>query len=319
MSGNTYAGNAQHLLLDAASAGFVGSLVVTAILSQGAVPEWKETAGRLVAAGGCYLLVSNLTRRFTKGVVRVAVTSASTLLLYSFLFQAIAGFQHVLVPGWMDSRLIAWETALTGSESTLLFQKITTPILTEWMMFAYVVYVPLLPLIVILCFAGGGEKGAYDFILHFALVNIICNWGFMLFPVAGPLFYDATQYTVPLHGGLFTWCGEWMRSNVHYPGGSLPSPHCADATVMIVMLYRYNRKAFAVLIVPLASIYASTVYGRFHYSWDVAAGIAAGIAALKASPALERLSERAASTLRGLLTTGQATGAAAGALQEERP
>ena len=67
-------------------------------------------------------------------------------------------------------------------------------------------------------------------------------------------------------------------------GGSLPSPHCAGTTIMLVMLYRYNRKAFYVLLPTLLSVYFATVYGRFHYAWDGIAGILVAMVMVRSTP-----------------------------------
>lgn len=309
---------AERMLLDATCVGFVGLLIIAAVSFQSLVPRWQETAAGLAVAGCLYILCALMIRRTAEGFPRVALSSASVLLLFSYLFQAIAGFQHILVSGWMDSQIISWEKGLTGTESTLLLQHITTPALTEWMMFSYVAYVPLLPAVALLCYLGGGSKGAHEYLVSFALANVICYCGFMLFPVAGPLFHDAGKYSVSLQGGMFAWCGEWMRSNVHYPGGSLPSPHCAIGTVMIVMLYRHNRRAFALLAAPLVTIYAATVYGRYHYSLDVIAGIAAAILSLKASPLLAGLFAEPARAVRDIFTIQRLPETAATRLQEEQ-
>ena len=319
MSRSSNPSSAERMLLDAICVGFVGLLVIAAVVFQGVVPRWQETASGLALAGCLYILSAHLVRRMPEGFPRLALSSASVLLLFSYLFQAIAGFQHILVSGWMDSLIISWEKGVTGTESTLLLQKITTPALTEWMMFSYVAYVPLLPAVALLCYLGGGSKGAHEYLVSFAFANVICYCGFILFPVAGPLFHNAAQYTVPLEGGIFASCGEWMRSNVHYPGGSLPSPHCAIGTVMMVMLYRHNRRAFAVLIAPLLTIYAATVYGRYHYTWDVVAGIAAATVTLKARPLLAALFARPVRQARGVFTIENLQGTATTRLQEEQP
>ncbi len=319
MSRSSNPSSAERMLLDATCVGFVGFLIVASVMFRNVVPQWQEAAAGLAVAGCLYMVSAVLVRRMPEGFWRVALSSASVLLLFSYLFQAIAGFQHILVSGWMDSRIIGWEQGLTGTESTVLIQQITTPALTEWMMFSYVAYVPLLPAVALLCYLGGGPKGAHEYLVSFALANIVCYCGFILFPVAGPLFHDAGRYTVPLQGGIFAWCGEWMRSNVHYPGGSLPSPHCAIGTVMMVMLYRHNRKAFVLLVAPLATIYAATMYGRYHYSWDVVAGIAAAILSLKASPLLAGLFTEPARADGGVFTIQRSPDPATPRLQEEQP
>lgn len=186
----------------------------------------------------------------------------------------------------MDDVLLSLERSITGTEMSVYLQRFVHPALTEWFMFSYVMYIPLLPITAIICYQSGGSKGVYDYLFHLLLVNIICNAGFILFPIASQMYYSPHQYTVPLQGGFFTWCGEWMRSNVHFPGGSLPSPHCAVGTVMLMMLYRYNRKALYITAPVLISIYAATVYGRYHYIWDCIAGIIAAVIVLKTAPVL---------------------------------
>ncbi len=152
------------------------------------------------------------------------------------------------------------------------------------MMFAYVIYLPLLPLVALVCYRSTGTKGAHDYLLNLTLANILCFCGFIVFPVAGPLVHYPEMFTVPLDGGFFTSCGEWMRSNVHYPGGCLPSVHCCAATVMVVMLCRYNRKLFWVALPIVLTVYVATVYGRYHYAWDGIAGILVAFIVLRFSP-----------------------------------
>ena len=85
---------------------------------------------------------------------------------------------------------------------------------------------------------------------------------------------------MPLRGGPFTALAEFMRSNLHFAGGSLPSPHCAAGTVMLVTLFRSHR-GWAWATAPLlVCILPATVYGRFHYLSDGLAGIAVAVLVL---------------------------------------
>ena len=147
-----------------------------------------------------------------------------------------------------------------------------------------------------------------DYLLHLALVNIVCYLGFIVFPVAGPLVFYPEKFTVPLHGGFFAWCGEWIRSNMHYPGGSLPSPHCAAWTTMLLMLYRHNRKVFYLTLPLLVTIYPATVYGRYHYLWDSLAGILVAFLVVVLCPFLVRGTSKAVEIVKQLLGNEPETG-----------
>ena len=169
-------------------------------------------------------------------------------------------------------------------------------------MFAYVGYGALLIAAGFLCHYGAGYDALHQYILHLALTFSACYIGFLLFPVAGPVFHAPATYPEPLTGGLFTYLGEWIRANQHFPGGSLPSPHCAATTVMVLMLRRHHRTAFYILLPMLLSVYAATVIGRYHYIWDGIAGIGAAVAMLAVADRLRgfvRVRQRGHATADG--------------------
>ena len=286
-----------HAAIDAVCLAFIAGLLLVCIAAPSLVPGRQAAVRGLLIAAALFGAASASARFMREGIVSTWAVTAGVTLLLSYLYQAIAPFQHVLVRGWLDGVLISWESSLTGTECTLALQNIACRYITEWMMFAYVVYVPLLPVTSLLCYRTHGAAAAREFLLALAATNTVCFSVFLFIPVAGPLFYQPGAYSVPLTGGFFTWCAGMLHASAHYPGGSLPSPHCASTTVMLVMLYRHNRKAFFVALPTLLSIYASTVYGRYHYAWDTAAGILTAIVVISACPRLARLVDGIASSL----------------------
>ena len=110
-------------------------------------------------------------------------------------------------------------------------------------------------------------------------VSFICSMAHLCWPLASPArFFGAVA--------------EWIRANVHQPGGSIPSPHCAVATVMWFMSLKYTRRGFVWLAPIILSLYASTVYGRFHYLSDMIIGVATGLLVLLGAPAIARAWDR---------------------------
>ena len=231
---------------------------------------------KFIAAGIVYSAATVFARRLPLKY-SIFLRTLTVILFISFLFGAMAPLQHIVVPGWMDGRLISMERSLTGTETTIALQRIVSSVLTEWSMFCYVIYVPFLFITAAVAYRFKGADGLYEYLFKLLCVNIICDIGFILFPVAGPLFHMPEQFTVPLKGGLFTWCGEWMRANVHYPGGNFPSPHCAAGTTMMIAMYRSDRRWFLCTAPIFITIYFSIAYGRYHYISD---GIAGGVVAL---------------------------------------
>ncbi len=272
------------LIVDAVCSAFTGLLLLATVACRDRVSDWQLLALQMATALALFTSVTWGVRRMRGSFLAVALRTSAVIVLLSFLFGAVANLQHILVRGWMDDSVLTLERAVTGVDPSVWLQRLVQPLVTETMMFAYVVYVPLLPGVALLCYRTSGANAAYDYLLRLALADMACFIGFILLPVAGPLYHQRELYTVPLDGGFFTWCGEWIRHNAQYAGGSIPSPHCACSTVMLAMLHRYDRKSFWVALPVVLILYVATVYGRYHYAADGLIGILVATAVV--SPAL---------------------------------
>ncbi len=245
-----------------------------------------------VAAGVAYILFNRFSKKATKKFWKFFLRMAAITLAYAYLFGAVDKLQLILWGHWMDSHVLAMEQSIFGVQPTLWLQQFTTPGLTEWMMFSYVVYLPMYPVLCGIIYYLRGELAMEDYFFTLGFTNILCDLGFILFPVAGPIATMGSQYTVPLKGYIWTYFGELMRSNVHYVGGTIPSPHAAAATIMWMMAYRYHRPSFYVMTPIVLSLYVSTFYGRYHYLTDAVVGIIVAFAALALAPKLMKVWDR---------------------------
>jgi membrane-associated phospholipid phosphatase len=274
--------------LDTSVTAFTLLIFILTIIFHAKVENWMNVAATFLLGAVVYYLLSSLTQRFTGPIWRIFSRSLLTAASTGFLFSEIRYVQHIFVDGWMDQHLVNFDVWLMGIESTIALQKITIPIVTEGMMFAYTAYVPFIVLVALFCYWKSGVAGAEEYMLNLMLAYIVCYIWFLIFPIAGPLFHQKELYTVPLQGGIFTWFGEWIRHNAHYPGGNFPSPHCAAGTIMLISLYRYNRKVYFVLLPIIILLYISTVYGRYHFAMDGVTGILTAFLVVKASPKFVR-------------------------------
>ena len=267
-----------------------------AILFNGRVEGWLLLVLKNVAAAAGYLFVVYLSQRASTKFLRFFLRVAAITLTYAYLFGAVDKLQLILHGRWLDEYVLDGEQYLFGVQPTLWLQHFTTPGLTEWMMFAYVIYVPMYPVLCGIIYYLRGDVAMEDYFFTLGFTNILCDIGFILFPVAGPIATIGSLYTVPLNGYVFTYLGELMRSNLHYIGGTIPSPHCAAATIMWVMAYRYHRPSFYVLTPVVLSLYASTFYARYHYVTDAVVGVAVAFLALAIVPFLikgwDRIAEK---------------------------
>jgi membrane-associated phospholipid phosphatase len=237
----------------------------------------------LVAAAfiGFYILAVSALRRPLRPWVRFVVRTASVQLAFVQVFQLANELETAFFP-WQDDRVLALEKAVFGLQPLVAIQKLYSVPLNEWMFFVYVFYLIIYPSLGAVIYFKHGEAANEDYLYLLGLVNLICGLGFVVFPVASPMNWPSIRavLTEPLKAGIFGSIAEFIRHHIHRPGGSVPSPHCAVATVMWFMSRRYTRHGFLVLSPVILSLYVSTVYGRFHYVTDVVAGIAVALLVL---------------------------------------
>jgi membrane-associated phospholipid phosphatase len=259
--------------------------VLTVVVKGGVRGQiFKNLVVGLVFLGAIYL-----DRMTSSRALKFWIRLAAAQLMFAYVFPLVTPFQLIVDRSWNDAAVLGFEQSVFGVQPTVWIQKLISPAFTEWMMFAYVMWLPLYPILCSVFYFKRGEKVMDDFIFALAVANLACALCFILFPVAGPLYWIAGQYTVPLKGYLFTAAGEFIRLHFQGIGSSLPSPHCACATVMWLSAYRHHRPTFFVISPLILSIYISSFYARYHYISDVILGIMAGATVWIAVPFLINL------------------------------
>lgn len=279
-------------LTDALILGALALFSLLALIFFPSVPGWPILILKNVVVAAVFLGAVYVTPRIQNRILRFLVRVAAITLSYAYLFGAVDKLQLIFHKEWLDYYVLDLEQYIFGVQPTLWIQKFTTPWLTEWMMFSYVIYVPLYPILCGIIYFTRGELPMEEYFFTLGLTNFFCDIGFILFPVASPMYYIKHLYTVPLDGYVFTYLGELMRKYLHFAGGSIPSPHAAAATIMWIMAYRYHRPSFYVLTPIVLSLYVSTFYGRYHYLTDAVVGIAVAFIALAIAPVIMRAWDR---------------------------
>ena len=259
------------------------------------IDGWWILILKNIAVAAAYLLFNQFSNRATKKFWKFFLRMAPVVLAYAYLFGAVDKFQLLIQGQWMDDYILDFEQWVFGVQPTLWLEDFISKPLTEWMMFSYVIYVPMYPVLCGIIYYLRGELAMEDYFFTLGFTNILCDIGFILFPVASPMYFIKHLYTVPLDGWVWTFLGECMRKYLHFAGGSIPSPHTAAATIMWVMAYRYHRPSFWILSPIILSLYISTFYGRYHYVTDAVVGIVVAFLALTVAPLLLKLWDRIAS------------------------
>jgi membrane-associated phospholipid phosphatase len=262
--------------------------LVLAVLFNKSLSNLIETLCELLIILIVSLFIIKAISFIKRKTLRSILHSSFVFLFFAYFFGLSSKFQLLIHTDWMDAKLIGIDITIFGQELSLKLESIVTPYLTEAMMFAYVFYLPLLIITAIVVYRSANQNGLAEYLFVLSLGYIFCYIGFILFPVASQMYFMPDKYSVSLEGGLFTYLSELIRNNLHFRGGSLPSPHCAAATTILWACYKYNKNIFFVILPSVILLYISTVYGRFHYSMDVIAGILTGCFAILIYPLVIR-------------------------------
>jgi len=230
--------------------------------------------------------LSVLINKFPDTILKVIAETSLILAAIGFIYKAISPLQLVFTNQWQDGVIIKKELFFFGQEINMVVQSIYHPLLSEIMMFAYVAYIPLLPIVGYLCYRSAGMNGMYDYFFILVSSYLVCYGVFVVFPIASPIFYQPEYYAYNFKAGLFTRLAELLHINQHYPGGAFPSPHCTATMVMMLLLHRYNKTIYNLTLPTMLLIFISTVYGGFHYFADSIAGILVALFVWRYAPSL---------------------------------
>ena len=209
-------------------------------------------------------------------------------LLYPFaLMLLLYEATRVVVPAlgqplW-DARLAAADRWLLGGDLQLALDR-----RLGWIYAAPLAEIFSLAYLLLYCYLVIGVLRALRGPLHRHAAFSVGLWsayavgllGYTLFPARGPYVAFAQLYLHPIDGWLFTWlCGTLVA--VGAPGYDVfPSLHVGVTAVLLGWDWRTSRRWFRAWAAPVAVLWASTIYLRYHYVVDVLAGAALAAACL---------------------------------------
>jgi membrane-associated phospholipid phosphatase len=252
-----------------------------------------------LALFGLWVAGQPTRERSVVGFFRDTYAIASVVYLYWELRYLALLFSE----GYNDALILRLEQAIFGEQLAMtLSQRFPAFWLSELMHFFYASYWFLLPAALLMLYLRGNMRGFRDLVFAEVLVYFGCYLVFIFFPVAGP------HYQFPAIGGslaegpLYRWV-HWMLEDGGSKGAAFPSSHVAVAVAVALVTWRHDRFVWAVTLPFVVGLTISTVYGRFHYGIDAAAGVLAATllvwVAGRLRGWLERESVRFAGNARG--------------------
>ena len=116
------------------------------------------------------------------------------------------------------------------------------------------------------------EKAVFIIITSFLLYYLF----FSLFPVEGPQFYFSPEQARTVDSYFFSHLVKMVQESGETQTGAFPSSHVGMSIVFLLLNYRYARKVFWIILVPVIFLWFATVYIKAHYLIDTIMGFPSG-------------------------------------------
>jgi len=173
----------------------------------------------------------------------------------------------------LDLLLINIDHAIFGVHPTVWLEKITTPLLTEYLQLCYCFYY-FLPVGLGIAIYLKKRAAIPEVVTGLTICYYLSFLGYLLVPAIGPRFSLAGSQTVALTGfGLSEVLSKGLNKLEQLYRDCFPSGHTAVTFLVLLYTKKFFPGSFTPVAVIVFSLIFSTVYLRYHYAVDVLAGI----------------------------------------------
>jgi membrane-associated phospholipid phosphatase len=286
----------QYTFVDSATQGYAAFVALLVLFFHNAtVPNWLWIFG---AHLGILLCVHGLIQWNHRAP---AVRSIDFLrhfypvLLFAWFFSETAWLNRMFFSQYMDAGVIRLEQALFGFQPSVVFmQKLPYLAVSELFYASYFCYYVMIGGVGIALYLRD-RRQFFHYVSVISFVFYICYTLYIILPIIGPrvFFYEIADYSLPVElqnlassdtypeavqTGLFFRVMAFIYRMFEAPGAALPSSHVAIALATVFFSFRYLRKIRYPHLIVAVLLCFSTVYCRYHYALDVAAGVLTAVA-----------------------------------------
>jgi membrane-associated phospholipid phosphatase len=259
----------------------------------GLVATYLALALAVLAAAAYRTRVNPAKRGFH---LSVAVSVLAVALVFDSLGTLIAGLQRANC----DASLIAIDHAIFGMHPTVWLEQFANPLLTDLLQVAYISYY-FIPLALGFVLIARGRFGAFEEVLFGILLCFYLSYlGYLLFPAIGPRFTLSQFQSGSLQVSPFTAAIQQTLDTLEKnKTDAFPSGHSAVSLICLYYAWKERERVLFLILVPVvAGLLLATVYLRYHYVIDVAAGVALTGFTVALAPRLRRLLSGASRSTR---------------------
>jgi membrane-associated phospholipid phosphatase len=209
------------------------------------------------------------------------------LLYVSVSYKEMAQLIRAVRSTDADQWLANLDFRLWGAHPTVWLERINTPLLTEFLQIVYTLFIPAVLFTAVLLWKRRQYREFQYYSFLIASGFLFSYVGYLLVPARGPRFLLTHLQHVPLQG---LWLFKEMQGaldqleSAHYD--CFPSGHTELTILAWWGSQMVSKRLFRVYLAYTPLIIFATVYLRYHYTIDVAAGAILACSLIAATPVL---------------------------------
>jgi membrane-associated phospholipid phosphatase len=280
---------AHYAFIDYATQGYLLAIALLVVFFHGkAVADWPL----LIAAHGVTITLVHwliqLHARRQPGWWLDFLRHFYPVLLYAALYRETAALNQMFVTSNLDPFFIRLERRVFGCQPSLkLMTDWPHPVVSELFYAAYFSYYLMIAGVgLALFFRNRNQFLHYVSVMSFLFY--VCYLTYIFLPVTGPLiFFKITEHPLPndiqpaevpaypaaVQAGPFYQIMAFIYRLFEAPGAAFPSSHVVVAIGTLYFSFLYLKRIRVLHLVMILLLCVATVYCRYHYALDVAAGI----------------------------------------------
>ena len=211
------------------------------------------------------------------------------VILYVGFYRETGELNHMFVPTYLDPFFIRLDEKIFGAQPSLTFmQSLPYWPVSEVFYVAYFSYYIMIVGVGLALYLRD-RRQFFHYVSVVSFVFYVCYLIYIFTPVMGPRIFHRTinGYQLPmevqpavvptipasLRAGPFFQIMAWIYETFEASGAAFPSSHVAVAITTLFFSFQYLPRIRVAHLVVVVLLCLSTVYCRYHYAVDVAAGI----------------------------------------------
>jgi len=278
-----------YTFVDFATQGYMLLVAVLILLLHNAsVPRWPWLLlGHIVTITLVHLLIQTHARWPSHRVVNF-LRHFYPVLLYTAFYRETGELNQMTISGYLDPFFVSLEQRIYGTQPSVAWMRSWPHLaLSELFYVSYFSYYLMIAGVGLTLFLRD-RRQFFHYVSVVSFVFYVCYLIYIFTPVMGPRVFSRTldNYELPesllpagdleiptnIEGGLFFQIMAWIYGTFESPGAAFPSSHVTVALATVYFSFRYLRPIRHLHLTMALSLCLSTIYCRYHYTVDVAAG-----------------------------------------------